>query len=478
MRRSAGIVLAVVCGLTSGSAWAQGQPPAQPPAGEAASLQPQLDELKKKLGELEERLKGQPSAQEVEALKQELSKLQGELARLSEGARKAEERLSGVEGALKPAESGEDDFEVDVSGFVRVGYESIEDNTEQTNFVGLNDGFLLSNARIMVDGFYGEKLHFRAQLDGAVDQRDAFNSASGELTTRVRDAFLEYRQDKWLVARLGQFKPPFDAEEKRSTADILFPTRAVESVGVRGVEGRNVRGLSVDRDTGLMLYSDPLVMEDTGLGLAYFVSVVNGSGSSQPLNDNDALAGFGRLELYWEREASSPRRSNPDAAVPGDLQERAVTLGVGGFYNKRTTGQAPDQFNEERVGLAADLELRLYGAILQGQFIQWNTSFLDVDVNADRTAQGFHVALGYEAPFGLTPAYRFASFDPTSDFQAADPVVTQQLDTDELTYHTVGLTWDVFEMPLRLQTSYTFTVENDARALDNDRFECVGQLIF
>jgi hypothetical protein len=33
-------------------------------------------------------------------------------------------------------------------------------------------------------------------------------------------------------------------------------------------------------------------------------------------------------------------------------------------------------------------------------------------------------------------------------------------------------------MPLRLQTSYTFTVENDARALDNDRFECVGQLIF
>jgi hypothetical protein len=33
-------------------------------------------------------------------------------------------------------------------------------------------------------------------------------------------------------------------------------------------------------------------------------------------------------------------------------------------------------------------------------------------------------------------------------------------------------------LPLRLQASYTITQENEARALDNDKFELVGQLSF
>jgi hypothetical protein len=49
---------------------------------------------------------------------------------------------------------------------------------------------------------------------------------------------------------------------------------------------------------------------------------------------------------------------------------------------------------------------------------------------------------------------------------------------DELTHHTVGLTWHPLETPFTFQVNYTLTIENDARALDNDRLELLSQVEF
>ena len=128
--------------------------------------------------------------------------------------------------------------------------------------------------------------------------------------------------------------------------------------------------------------------------------------------------------------------------------------------------------------MAADLTLDLWGALLSGQFMRRTTTFPDVPGEPDRTAVGWHASVGYRAPLGISAAYRVASYDPTASFEAEDPATKAQLDVDELMYHTIGLTWAVPERPLKLQLNYTMAVENDARAIDNNRFDALVQIVF
>ena len=75
-------------------------------------------------------------------------------------------------------------------------------------------------------------------------------------------------------------------------------------------------------------------------------------------------------------------------------------------------------------------------------------------------------------------AYRLAFFDPTADFAGSSPDVEEQLRIDEMTHHTFGLTWNIPEVPVKLQANYTITIENKNRVFDNDRLELLGQLLF
>lgn len=347
-------------------------------------------------------------------------------------------------------------FDLAINGYLRTVLGFVHDDATQTDFVGRNDGFKVGNARLIVSGSYRD-LHFELGLDGAVDRRDGSNTATGEVKVSLKDAFVRYAPWSWLHLTVGQFKPPFDAEELTSTRSMLFIDRAVESRGVLGVEGRNVAGLSLDRQVGVMLSSDDLMLASVPLGLRYYVAVTDGTDANHPLNDNDSFAYTGRLEFLWSDH---------------------LVVGVGAHHNAQTLGEAPDLLNQTRFGLAADLSLDIAGVLLRGQFMRFTTTVDDVEGEPEITAMGYHAQIGYELPWGFVPAYRFASYDPTSDFDAGDPAVASQFDADALMYHTVGLAWFAPGYPARLAFNYTLTVEEDARELNNDRVDFLVQVEF
>ena len=368
-------------------------------------------------------------------------------------------RLTALEAALMEAgpKEGEYPFDLKWTGYVRTGYEAIEDDTTQTDFIGLNDGFVLANARLTVEGTHKD-FGFRISFDGAISNADAINSANLTARTELRDAYGQYAPCRWFKVSAGRLKPPFDGESLLSTGELPFVSRAVESRGVQDVEGINVNGLSLNRQIGVMVHSDKIFLDEREfLGVGYFLAATNGNAGASALNDNDSPAGFGRLELYYRDW---------------------ITLGVAGYLNPRTTGQGPDLIDEDDLGLAVDLLADTYNVLVGVQYMQVDTTFPDVEAEPGRTARGYHAWLGYRLPYGVIPAVRYAFFDPTSDFEAEDSLISSQLAVDELTYVTFGVTWDVPERPVQFRANYTLTLENDARALNNDWFQLLAQLNF
>lgn len=372
-------------------------------------------------------------------------------------------RLDALEQKAGPATSAEHPFTLAFSGFIRSFYQVIQDDTERTDFVGLNDGFILSDARLNIDGAYDD-LAFRIELDGAFATADALNTSRYSIQTRLLDAWAAWKPSRWLQLRLGRFKPAFDGEELRSTGNMFFVTRSVHNRGVQGVEGINTPGLRQVRQLGLMLHSDRLMDSTDTLGGAWFLTLSNGNNSNiggpstgSYLNDNDSPAFYGRLELYYREW---------------------ITLGVGGFYNLRTTNIAPDLIDEQDLGFNLDLEFDAYNVIGGVQYTQVNTAFPDVEVENDRNSWGYHAWLGYRLPKGIIPAVRYAFYDPIAEYTSSDSVINSQLQADDLTFITPSLTWDIPQLPIRLQANYTFTLEGEGRELNNDRFELLAQLTY
>lgn len=353
-------------------------------------------------------------------------------------------------------------FEFAFSGYVRVQYQAVFEDPDQTPFVGRNDGFAMDSARFIVQATRGPLIGY-ISLDGAVDRFDALNTTLGSVDVGLKDAYVGYARDDfpYLKLMVGQFKPPFDAEELQSTRDMLFIHRAVESRGLRGPEGYSLTGLSLDRQVGAAVFGEP-TFGDFGLG--YFVSVTNGSGANAPLNDNDQVAYTGRFEARWAK---------------------MLTVGLALNYDQRTTGEDLEDFiDEEVLGLAADLRGRFdlgpVELIVQGQFMQQSASFPDVPVEPDRVAMGYHAALGLAVPYGFTLAYRYAFYDPTSEFGEVDEAAEAVFEVDAVTHHTIGLAWFGGEaLPLKLQVDYTLAQEEDGpRQIDNDRLEALVQVAF
>ncbi len=376
-----------------------------------------------------------------------------------------EERLKALEARLTE-EAGADEkhpFDITFSGFIRTLYQSVQDDPERTDFVGLNDGFVLSDARLAVDGTF-EDYAFRLQFDGAFASPDSLNTSRFRLQTQLQDGWVAWRPSRWIQLQLGRFKPAFDGEELRLLNKMFFVTRSVHNRGVQGVEGINVAGMRQTRQVGLMLHSDRLMDSTDTLGGAWFVTVANGNNTNlgsniagSHLNDNDSPAVYGRLEFYYRDW---------------------VTLGVGAFYNLRTTNITPDLIDEEDIGLNVDLEFDAYDVVGGVQYTQINTTFPDVAVENDRNAWGYHAWLGYRLPMGFIPAVRYAFYDPIAEYTSSDSVINSQLQSDELTYVTPSLSWDAPRVPLRLQANYTFTLEGSGRELDNDRLDLLAQLSF
>ena len=362
-------------------------------------------------------------------------------------------------------------FELNLEGYGQVRYQQIENDTDVSNFIGRNDGFGLSNARLNLSATRGA-LGMFFSVEGARDRRLPDNRAQGEVRTMILDAFFTYEVHPALRLQFGRFKPAYDANELESTEGLLFVDRALESRGVLGVEGLNVAGLSLPRQAGVQLNGVIAFDQRQDTRFKYYLSVVNGNTAEQPLNDNDNLAIVGRMELNL--------RVNKQAEM---------ILGGGAYFNKITEGEMPDLISEDRTGYTADASLRLYGVLLRGQWMRQVSTFLDVPNEPERVAQGFHAIAGFNLgklanPLkGFVPAYRFATYDPTFDAESDNATLAQGLDRDDVTHHTIGLNVFFNRMPavrepLKLQVNYTIAQEAEARRASNDRLDILLQMSF
>ena len=269
-------------------------------------------------------------------------------------------------------------FELNLEGYTQVRYQRIEDDPKVAGFIGRNDGFGLSNARLNLTA-KKDALSAFFSLEGARDRRLPNNRAEGEVRTMMLDAFMTYEFSPMFRVQLGRFKPAYDANELESTAGLLFADRALESRGVLGVEGLNVAGLSLPRQQGLQLNGVFAFDGQKNTRLKYFISFTNGNTAEQPLNDNDHIAVVGRVEFTHR--------------VSRDL---SMKFGGGAYMNEITEGALPDLISEERVGYTADAALKLYGLRLRGQWMRQDSTFIDVPQEPERVAQGYHAIIGFD----------------------------------------------------------------------------------
>ncbi len=370
------------------------------------------------------------------------------------------------DGTAASTESGDGDPEPEVVeegwdlepyGFIRAGYEYVM-NDARYDFVGENDGFILGSARAGLQGRSDRwGLSFRISAEGAADLRGVVNSPEGELGVRMRDVYMQWDFLSWMGLRLGQFKVPFMAGWLGRDGALPFASRAVGLDGVPVGRGFETPGIVYDRELGLRLGSPaPTYFGD--FGLAYYLTAFNGNGANEILNDNGRLALAGRVELYYLDW---------------------VRLGGGMLWNSRTEGPLPDRFDEEDLGFSADVTVQAYGVEFVGHFTLVDTTFETV-ANPTRQRLEFHLQGGYLLPFVPIPLvvnYRFAYYDPWQNGGAGGGV---DLSTFELLYHTVGLRihHPAEALGLTAWLNYTFTIENAARQVDNDRLEVIVQLTF
>jgi hypothetical protein len=343
-------------------------------------------------------------------------------------------------------------WSVKVFGLLRAGYDNVQTDPG-VEFVGQNSGFILPNARIGVSGTSEAfRLSYAVSVDGAVDTAEHVNTTQASLDAQVKDAYVRYEFHPLLGIQFGQFKAPFAAEELREYQDLLFPSRAVAQEGVPNGRGNREPGLAIDRQVGLMLSSSEPVLLGP-LSLRYYAMVMNGNGANQVLDDNGKPGLVGRMEVSWRDE---------------------ITLGASGLYNEHAEGEMlPDLYTVKDKGVALDLKVRWQGVhfLAQAAGVRSEPSTTGTQ---NRTQLGYHAELGYRlkvADIPLTPAYRFARYEPyrgNDEFHEA-----RRLD-----YHTLGLRIEHTALPLGVYLAYTLTVEPEARALENNRLEVLGQLTF
>lgn len=353
-------------------------------------------------------------------------------------------------------------------GYLRMLYRSVQDDPN-IEFFGRNDGFLYANARPYFAGRLPSGLGFRFQFEAAASL-GAPNSVQPfePQVMRPRDAFISYQPTPALNLQLGQFKPPHNIEELLPTANQLFVGRSVGGDGVNAFEGRPVPGMALPREVGMQLTGQIFFNENgidvhEGPGVAYGVAITNGSRASDTFNDNDALAYHGRASLHW-----------------GDM----VSIGGAYYFNNTTILNTQDSIEKDLSGLTADVKFDAFGVQLLASYQQLRdeTSFLN-EMNPEGDAKTFTLSRAYMGQIGYTipvvnvqPAYRFALYDPTVEYNAIDPQTTDIRELDALTYHTIALNYVPENYPLRIMLNYTIAQEQGARAIKNNNLSALMQL--
>lgn len=342
-------------------------------------------------------------------------------------------------------------WEYGAYGFLRLAYDYTQTD-DHYDFVGRNNGFVLDGARVGVQ--VRRKDHHlvaRVSVEGAADPQVSPNTPIGTLNVRLRDAFLRWDPWSFVGIQAGQFKAPFQDEELRGAQDFMFASRSVGVAGVPSGRGFQTSGIQLDRQLGVMLSPERRIGGD--VGVAYYLMLMNGNGQNQLLDDNGKPGFVARTEVGWLEY---------------------VRAGAALFYNARRVGAPPNLYDEDDLGLTADLTARFKGAEVAGTFTRLRTVYPTVGTGARvQLAYTIQGAYRFDVPgVWIAPGYRYAYFHPWQDGGA------KGFEVYALRYHTAGVRLGHRTLPIQAWLNYTFTVEDADRRLDNDRLEILAQVTF
>jgi hypothetical protein len=204
--------------------------------------------------------------------------------------------------------------------------------------------------RLIMNGHvFTKDLSYRIQLAFGSKDFEAGNPSP------IFDAHIDYTRVKSLSIRVGQFFVPFD--RARTTRE--FALHLVDRQQV-------VRELTLDRDVGVMFYSDDLFGANERLGYALFVG--GGEGRNRFGGQRMGPLVVGRLVFKpW---------GNFDDDMEGDLERRRkpkLALGLAGAYNVASSRLSSTYGADFQLGTvnqvhgAADLVFKLRGWSLSAE---------------------------------------------------------------------------------------------------------------
>lgn len=315
----------------------------------------------------------QPSEVDVNALLQRLQELEQRVKLLERNAELNQEAATDQAQAAPTVSVGADGLEVRSADtnfvFALHGLLQVDSRTffDDGGIAG-NDGFLLRRARPIFSGTIYRDFDFN------------FSPDFGGPTVQIFDAYLHYRYQPWLQARIGKFKTPIGLEYLQPDPVTAFNERALPS------------GLVSGRDVGFQLGG-----EVNGGTLSYAVGIFNGLGDGRNSGNMD----FDDSKEFAGRLFTLPFLQGEVAGL------RGLGLGVGGSWTDYSPASA--------TGLP---EGHGYNTVGQQQFFAYNTTTVADGAHWRVAPQGYY----YFGPFSLLGEYTLSALkvrQTVAPFQSA-----------------------------------------------------------
>jgi phosphate-selective porin OprO/OprP len=201
------------------------------------------------------------------------------------------------------------DVKLNVRGRVQV--QALSVFPTEGSVVARQNALMVRRARLTLKGEFPWHLSMNLQLAFASQDMEA------DAPNVLRDFNVQWAPLRDLSFRLGQMKVPFDVQRVVSSSSLQFVDRSTATAE-----------LNLDRDVGLVAYSDDLF----GLGdrLRYAVGVFGGDGRNR-LGTNVGLLYAGRLRYSVFGKFDDKFEGDPERSAKPRL-----AFGVGGARNVQT----------------------------------------------------------------------------------------------------------------------------------------------
>ncbi len=266
--------------------------------------------------------------------------------------------------------------------------------------------FVVRRMRLLLKGtILGPKLEYYLQLGFATSDMES------DLRVPLRDAYLTWSPLRDLSVRVGQMKVPYALQRRVSSGSLQFPDRTAV-----------MSELNLDRDTGLVLFSNDLFGLDSLFG--YQLGVFGGDGRNRSFADAGVLV-VGRLQFkplgkFDELvECDLERLGAPRLMVGG-----GVAFNSGTRRSQSTIGAAFEEARFDYLHANADASFKWRGVSLQAEWLyrkaDRNESTFDLGdgsslTERSRSAWGAYIQAGYAFPEGLELAGRYGTLHPLDD---------------------------------------------------------------